>query len=159
MASNPAFKPREIVHNGETKSINGWARTIGVRKETMAVRIKKWEQGLITEQEAFRPPNPRNQTTQPAELQEQTRAIRHRAIDALFEQFEKHLLPLLEQEVMLYASDGVIRPAMRFYLTYKDYMGLASYDRISNDTKETMAQVAVVIQATSDTPQNFTLVG
>lgn len=147
-------------YNGKAQTGGQWAAEIGISEHTFRGRLKRFRDGALLWDDVFKVPKdkpalvPKKPDPVPAPV---TKGIRTKILAQLFENYNKHLAPQLEEEFINYKATGEIGPAMGFFLKYKEYFPKDKSETLDGEGGANVATVAVVINATAPLPTNITI--
>lgn len=149
-----------IEYKGETKNILEWAKETKINCSTIDAKYKKFLNGLIPLEEVFiaNTGNPAMSTVGCQNVGKRADGgLRVKAVESLFESFNKHGLPKLDTEVKEYIKTGEMGNAMKFFIKMKDFFPKEKIESLDGDTSKNIAQLAVVF-ANGQQPSNFTVI-
>ena len=153
--------PELIEYQGESKSALDWADTLHISVDTFRNRWRRFQKGMMaTIDDVFVSSVGKYQGKQTADALAKpvTKGMRTRATAHLFELYEEICKPHLRDEMKMYMATGEMGPAMKFFQLYKDFFPKDRSELLDGDTSTPVATVAVVINSTSPTPQDITII-
>ena len=157
MANKPA---KQITYKGESLTVPQWSKKLGICETSLRMRIKKFEAGELTLDQAMNTEHRPNISQQPEAIKPgagRKSGLRVVASKLFLEATLNEIAPFLADEFRTFRVTGEVGNAMKFYKDYAPYLiPRNNTEELDGEQSNNRASIAVVFN-NNEKPADYTV--